>query len=63
METGPLRYRVLAKTQSPNTMAVKISIIQAASPQPHRMSASPATVTGPNSATLDFGDIWYALES
>jgi hypothetical protein len=36
----------LCKAQNPNATAVEISIAQAASEQPQRISAIPATVTG-----------------
>jgi hypothetical protein len=41
---------VLATTQDANTMAVKISMVQAAPEQLHRIKARPATVTGAISA-------------
>jgi hypothetical protein len=48
-------YGLLATIHNEKATAVAISIVQAACEHPHRISASPATVTGPNSATLDSG--------
>jgi hypothetical protein len=39
-------YRVLDRTQTENTMAVAISMTQAAAPQLHLIKTTPAIVTG-----------------
>jgi hypothetical protein len=48
-------YLLFATIHNEKTTAVAISIAHAACEQPHRISTSLATVTGLNSATLDFG--------
>ena len=49
---------MLAKTKSPKTTAVKISIVHAAREHPHLISASPATVNELVKAT----DTLFALD-